>query len=212
MEDLTVTLEVDEPRRLLERHYPNGRLGGMTVDGRPPGALGQHVVLTIRVRKPSREFTVRGQLAWARRKASKQLGESFGIDFLPSDDAKRMRLLAFARSELDDAFTRLEPRIQLELPVKITVAGRVRSEFLADLSPSGAFIRTWDPLEPNTKLELVVKPHRSLLGLQLSGRVAWQRRTGTDPGMGVEFLHGDPAVRERIASLIARVESEAGTG
>ncbi len=211
MEVIGVTLEVDEPRQLLERHYPNGRLGGMTVDGRPPGALGQHVMLTVRVKKPSREFTLRGQLAWARRKASKQLGESFGIDFLPSDDAKRVRLFAFARSELEDAFTRLEPRIQVEMPVKITVAGRTRSEFLADLSPSGAFIRTWDPLPPNTQLELVVKPQRVLIGLQLSGRVAWQRRAGADPGMGIEFLYSDPAIRERITKLIERVASEAAT-
>ncbi len=205
IEPIAVTLEVDEPRHLLERHYPNGRLGGLTIDGRPPSALGQHVTLLVRVKHPAREFLVQGQLAWARRKASKQLSESFGIDFLPADDAIRVRLLAFARNELADEVTRLEPRTQVELPARIIYGGRSRSEFLADLSPSGAFIRTWDPLEPNLEIELLVRPPRSLLGLQLSGRVAWQRRAGSDPGMGIEFLNSDPVMRQRIKKLLERL-------
>jgi len=202
---IPVALEVDEPKQLLERHYPNGRLGGLTVDGRPPSALGQHVVLTVRVKRPSREFIVHGQLAWARRKASKQLGESFGIDFLLTDDAMRLRLLSFARNELPDAVTRLEPRVAVELPARVIYGGRSRSEFLSDLSPSGAFIRTWDPLEPNLHLEVLVRPPRSILGLQLLGRVAWQRLAGADPGMGIEFLNNDPIMRERIKRLLNRV-------
>lgn len=202
---IAVSLDVDGPAQLLERHYPNGRLGGLTLDGRPPSALGQHVVLTVRVRKPAREFVVHGQLAWARRKASKQLRESFGIDFLPSDDAMRVRLLSFARNELPDAVTRLEPRIAVELPARVIYGGRSRSEFLADLSPSGAFIRTWDPLEPNLHLELLVRPPRAILGLQLLGRVAWQRLAGADPGMGIEFLNNDPIMRERIKRLLDKL-------
>ncbi len=204
---IAVTLEVAEPRQVLERHYPNGRLGGLTIDGRPPGALGQHVVMTVRVKKPARDFAVHGQLAWARRKASKQLGESFGVDFLPSDDAVRLRLLAFARNELTDDVTRLEPRIAVELPARVIFGGRSRSEFLADLSPSGAFIRTWDPLEPGLHIELLVRPPRTILGLQLLGRVAWQRNAGTDPGMGIEFLNSDPIIRERIRRLLERLST-----
>lgn len=201
----SVTLEVAEPRQLLKRYYPNGRLGGLTVDGRPPSALGQHVVLSVRVKKPAREFILRGQVAWARVKGSKQLAESYGIDFLPEDDAMRVRLLAFARNELPDDVTRLEHRVQVELPARIIYEGRSRSEFLADLSPGGAFIRTWDPLEPHVLLELLVRPPRSFLGLQLHGRVAWQRRAGSDPGMGVEFVNTDPVMRERIKRLLERL-------
>jgi Tfp pilus assembly protein PilZ len=169
--------------------------------------LGDHVVLTVRVWRPPREFIVHGQLAWARRKASKQLGESFGIDFLASDEGRRGRLLAFARNELTDDLTRLEPRVQVELPVRVLFGGRSRSEFLADLSPGGAFIRTWAPLEPNLRVELLVRPPRSLLGLQLFGRVAWQRNAGADPGMGIEFLNNDLIVRERIKRLLHKLSS-----
>ncbi len=202
---IAVTVEVAEPQHILERHYPNGRLGGLRLDGRPPGALGSHVLLRVRVRKPAREFEVAGQLAWARRKASKQLSESYGIDFLPGDDARRTRLFAFARNELADEVTRLEPRVQVDLPVRVIFGGRARSEFLTDLSPGGAFIRTWDPLEPNVELDLLVRPPRAILALHLSARVAWQRLAGTDPGMGIEFLNADPVMRERIKRLLERV-------
>ena len=114
-------------------------------------------------------------------------------------------LLNVARNELTDDVTRLEPRMAVELPARIIFGGRSRSEFLADLSPSGAFIRTWDPLEPNLHVELLVRPPRSILGLQLLGRVAWQRNAGTDPGMGIEFLNNDPIIRERIRRLLERL-------
>ena len=205
---VTVSLEVSEPDALLERLYPNGKLGGVTVSGKSPGALGQHVLLTVRVRRPTRrEFTLRGQLAWARYKASKALGASFGIDFLPEDDATRQRLLAFARQEVGSEATRFEPRVQVELSVRLVHAGRLRREFLADLSPGGAFIRTWDPIPLDERVELVVRGPLQLRALRLQGRVAWLRQTGDDPGMGIEFIERDDATRHRISDLIAKLTS-----
>ncbi len=105
---MKVTLGVAFPADVLHRYYPNGKLGGLTIEGPSPSALGQLIDLTVKIERPAREFTVRGQLAWARHKGSRNLKECFGVDFLAGDEGGQ-RLLAFARRDLDpqsDARTR----------------------------------------------------------------------------------------------------------
>jgi uncharacterized protein (TIGR02266 family) len=198
-------LLVAEPGDLLPRVYPNGKLGGLTLDGQPPGALGEFVGLTVRVRRPAREFVLSGQIAWARRKASKQLHESFGVDFLEADHSTVDRMLAFARNEVLAEATRLEPRVQVELPIKLLHRDASRRERLADLSHGGAFVRTWDPLDVDEIVELVVRPPSSLFAVHLKGRVAWVRRVGNAAGMGIEFFDLDGHLRSTVERLLARL-------
>ncbi|MHB8879264.1 MAG: hypothetical protein ACYC8T_36670, partial [Myxococcaceae bacterium] len=64
---LKVSLQIAAPKDLLVRYYPNGKLGGLTVDGPLPGALGQRCALVVRAASPAtRHFNVRGQRAGAR--------------------------------------------------------------------------------------------------------------------------------------------------
>ncbi|MEW5742940.1 MAG: PilZ domain-containing protein [Myxococcota bacterium] len=200
-----VTLTVGQPHELAERYYPNGKLGGLAVDGKAPGPLGLRVELTVRVKKPARSFEVMGQLAWARHKAPRGQSAAFGVDFLPEDDATRVRLLAFARNEVNAEATRLEQRLQVELPVRLVHRGTTRREFLADLSSGGAFVRTWDPLQPGEQVELSVRPPLSFFGLTLKGRVAWARTTGAHPGMGIEFDDKGLEARDRVEKLLAKL-------
>jgi len=203
---IPATLEVDKPEELLARYYPNGKLGGLTVDGRSPGNAGQHVELTVRVKKPAREFHVFGQLAWARRVGSKALPLAFGVDFLPEDDNSE-RLLAFARRELTAEVMRAQTRVQVQLPARVVHQGKVRNEILADVSPGGAFVRTWDPLALGEYVQLVVRPPGALLTMSLSGRVAWARKTGSHQGMGIEFLDPDGSQHQKVEKLVARVQA-----
>lgn len=198
-------LIVAAPGDLLPRFYPNGKLGGLSVDGGWPGALGEFVTLTVRVRKPPREFVFLGQVAWARRKGSKQLLECFGVDFQPDDDTTINRMLAFARNEVSAETTRLERRVEIELPIKLLHGKTSRRERLADLSHGGAFVRTWDPLDVDEVVELVVRPPSSLFSLHLKGRVAWVRRVGDASGMGIEFFDLDGSLRRDVDKLLARL-------
>lgn len=201
-----VHLVVSTPGELLERFYPNGKIGGLTIDHQPPGALGEFVQLVVRVRKPSREFSVGGQLAWARRKASKQLLERYGVDFLTDDDHTVVRMLAFARAELPATAMRLERRVPAELSLKLLHAQGTRRERLADLSHGGAFVRTWDPLSVDTPVELVVRRPSSIFSLRLKGRVAWVRRVGDAPGMGIAFVELSDATRRELEGLLGRLK------
>lgn len=198
-------LIVGQPGDLLPRVYPNGKLGGLSIEGQPPGALGEFVSLIVRVRRPSRDFQLGGQLAWARRKGSRQLTECFGVDFLEADHATIDRMLAFARDEVQPEATRLEPRVQVELPIKLLHKDASRRERLADLSHGGAFVRTWDPLDVDEIVELVVRPPSALFSVHLKGRVAWVRRVGHASGMGIEFFDLDGQLRATVERLLSRL-------
>ena len=198
--DLAVAFPVD----ILSRYYPNGKLGGLTVDGPSPSALGQLVDLCVKIERPPREFNLKGQLAWARHKGSRNLKECFGIDFLPHDDSSQ-RLLAFARKDLDAEAMRGTVRLSTDLKVRITHQGQTRREFLADLSPGGAFVRSGMPAEVGQTLELHLRPPGALTSMVIHARVAWVRSTGNEPGMGLEFLDADPKLLERLGKVLDRL-------
>lgn len=204
---LRVVLEVESPGDVLHRVFPNGKLGGLTVDGSMPAALGEPVEIDVRVRSPRRSFIVRGQLAWVRHKGGRTLKECFGIDFSEADEAGTTRLLAFARHELEGEAMRAEVRQLVDLPVSLIHQGKARKEFLADLSAGGAFVRSADPLMPGETVTLQLRPSLTLamLPLKLKGRVAWVRRTGTAPGMGIEFAVDDLGSNARLLKLLGKL-------
>lgn len=202
---LRVDLAVAFPVDILNRFYPNGKQGGLTLDGAVPSALGQLVDLCVKVERPAREFNLKGQLAWARHKGSRNLKECYGIDFLPHDEASQ-RLLAFARQDLDPDATRGTVRLSTDLKVRITHLGQTRREFLADLSQGGAFVRSGMPAEVGELLELHLRPPGALTSIVLNARVKWVRVTGTEPGMGLEFLDSDAKVLERLGKVLARLD------
>src|SRR4051812_23352138 len=112
---IALTLEVAFPSDLLARYYPNGKLGGLALDGKLPGTMGERVTLTVKVERPRRDFELQGQLAWARHKiGAGNLREAYGVDFVADPD----RLMQFARSQLDPSALRLGPRLHTDLPVR----------------------------------------------------------------------------------------------
>src|SRR5688572_15484897 len=111
----TVTLELHHAGEILAVLYPNGRLGGVRVDGTAPAALGAKVELLVRVQKPSvRHITARMRIAWVRHRGNERLRECFGLDFLPADPGSKARLLAFARGQVDEPHLRSDQRFTVE--------------------------------------------------------------------------------------------------
>jgi uncharacterized protein (TIGR02266 family) len=204
MAETPVTLEVEHASELLERYYPNGGLGGFSVDGRLPSALGDVVLLTVIV-GGTRQFRLRCRLAWARHKAARGQRECFGVDFLHEDDPTRVRLLAYARNDVQEAQTRRAPRIEVELPVRFTHAGATSSETVMDLSLGGAFIRTLKPIGLGELLELHIRPPLALRSINLVGQVAWTNEKGRMPGMGIEFIGADDKTQHKLKKLIEQL-------
>lgn len=203
---VTLTLPLERAADVIERLYPNGKLGGLMLDGAPPGPVGAKVRLTLRVKGPTpRNFTLHTQLAWARRKASVGLRECFGLDFLPEDEGARDRLVSFARGQVPEEAQRNEERLSVALPAALTFEGRERREELADLSVGGAFLRTQEPLPVGSEVVLSFRPPRALTKLRLRGRVTWRRVTGPVPGMGLRFEYETARQAARMAALMERL-------
>jgi uncharacterized protein (TIGR02266 family) len=202
---LQVDLSVERAKELLDRIYPNGKLGGLMIDGGLPGALGQKCDLLVRIATPPRHLNVKGQIAWARHKGSRALRECFGVDFVLEDEAGRARMLAAAKEEVQADAMRFEERVATELPVRLFYDGKKRQEFLCDLSQGGAFVRTFMPLPVGATLEMDVRPPRALLRIRLKGRVAWVRQTGAARGMGIEFVFDAPDQATRVRGLLEKI-------
>lgn len=111
---------------------------------------------------------------------------------------------------------RREPRVPLSLPVRIATIDpetdprtgraffRSCSEFCSNVSRTGLFIRTSEPLEPGRRLlvELKLPGGRDV---EAVGRVAWVKRSlapERETGVGVELVGGVP---DQLASLQAFV-------
>ncbi|MGV3623225.1 MAG: PilZ domain-containing protein [Archangium sp.] len=194
------------PTELAGLYYPNGRLGGLSIAGKPPGVLGERVKLLVQVHRPARQFELNGQLGWVRHKPGPGQPPSFGVDFLPEDDATRVRLLAFARQEVDDSFTRAEQRQQVALQVRVVHDGVQRKEHVADLSTGGAFVRTWNPLPVGSRVTVYLRPPLALTGFEVRAEVAWVRSVGDHAGMGLAFDVDEDALRrlEKLLTKLAR--------
>ena len=209
---IQLMLELTRPKDLLERLVPNGKLGGVVLDGPLPGPLGERVALTVHFAEPAaRHFTVLVQLAWARHKGNATLREGFGADFLPEDDAGRQRLISFAREEVPVEVSRFDERVATDLAVVITHEGQARKESVIDLSQGGAFIRTGKLLPVGATLAFKLRPPLSLRTLKLHGRVAWVRGVGNPRGMGVEFLFDNADQATQVRKLLERLYKRAAS-
>jgi len=127
-------------------------------------------------------------------------------------------------SDERDADQRREPRVPLNAPVRISTIDpeldpgtgrrffRSSSETCANVSRTGVFIRTSEPLEPGRRLlvELTLPGGEDIDAV---GRVAWVRKSlapTTERGVGVELLGATPEELARLQAWIARRTGAAG--
>jgi Tfp pilus assembly protein PilZ len=202
---LNVALEVEHGDEVLQRMYPNGRLGGLRVDGAAPAVVGARVDLLLWVKQPrAQHFNAHTRLAWVRHRGTPRLRECFGLDFLPGAASGRERLLGFLHGQVDTQKLRAHERFSVEWPVVLNHAGVARRETLADLSFGGAFLRTHTVLSLGSPLELNVRAPGALLPIKLAARVVWVRRSGDDAGMGLEFQNTGRGT-EKLRKLVERL-------
>jgi len=202
-------LDLQKPQDLSARLVPNGKSGGIMLDGALPGALGAFAELIVRFSEPvERHFSVQVQLAWARHVGNASLKEGYGVDFVDDDQAARERLLAYARGEVAPERSRFDVRIATDLPVTVRYQGKLRKETMLDLSQGGAFVRSSPPVPIGAIVELHVRPPRSLTPIRLRGRVAWIRESGPAPGFGAEFVYDSARQATRIQGLLQKLEKK----
>ena len=117
------------------------------------------------------------------------------------------------------------PRVATSVPVRISTVDpevdpntgklffRSAEETTANLSRGGAYLRSWEPLEPGRRVVVAIDL-ASGRELQLTGRVVWTRRelrpvqirNVEAPGYGIEFLGSSRRELDRLDQLIENLD------
>lgn len=112
-----------------------------------------------------------------------------------------------------------ERRKSLRLATNIEVDYASENTFLfayiTDISSMGIFVKTDDPAEVDTELDLRFSPPTSVTGamrgpaetLELRGRVVWKTdgASGGNPGMGIKFVELTPKQRSVLLDLVRAI-------
>lgn len=120
-----------------------------------------------------------------------------------------------AEIEARAAERRAAPRVLVDLDVDYKSEDTYLFASSRDISETGIFVRTIEPLPPGTPLNLRFRPDPDQDDdddeLELEGVVIWvnpyrpDALANLDPGMGVRFVALRTAVRQRLLELIRRI-------
>ncbi len=115
-----------------------------------------------------------------------------------------------AEIEARAAERRASPRVLVDLDVDYRSEDTYLFASSRDISETGIFVRTIEPLPPGTQLNLRFRPDDDEV-LELEGEVIWvnpyrpDALANLDPGMGVRFVALRTVVRRRLLELIRRI-------
>jgi uncharacterized protein (TIGR02266 family) len=197
----------------LERYQSTFEHGGIFYPARAGLALGESVLVDVRLPNLRDRMLLRGMVAW-RRPGRRRTGvrAGIGIEFLPTEAKKRDFLLALARAARgSESGNRRHRRLPIELQVDWRVPTSLTRHLsrLDDIGAGGAFIRTRDPQPAGTPVVLDLLPPGGSVPLAIEGRVAWTRATPGAEGIGVEFRCRDAGGLRRLKELVRRMEAAA---
>lgn len=100
------------------------------------------------------------------------------------------------------------PRIPIELRVEYPKLNAFFADYTRNISKGGTFIRTAKPLPVGTSFVFrLLVPNRDE-PFVLDGVVAWVRDQGEDAGMGIRFVYGDDATRQRLERMVSEMMAE----
>ncbi len=180
----------------------------MPTDQRP--GLGERVKLVVKFPTEERIFWLNGMVIGRRVASSGIPPLPAGIEIEIERDAHRSLQMLLDHAGGKEVYVK-ERRSQ-RLPCSFVVTYRRDADFLqeftADLSEGGTFIRTAEVLEVGTEVECRLKPPGHLMGIKLTGKVAWVRERGQPTGMGVEFAFKSERQRRKVRDLVEKLASD----
>ncbi len=113
-----------------------------------------------------------------------------------------------------DPERRHEPRLGIRIEVDYASENTFLFAYITDISSMGIFIRTDDPLDVGSELQLRFSPPAEVhddagsTPFELAGEVMWNTTDGGvpgNPGMGVRFLDLSQGARSRLMSLVRAI-------
>ncbi|MFW6066869.1 MAG: PilZ domain-containing protein [Myxococcota bacterium] len=106
---------------------------------------------------------------------------------------------------------RHSPRAPIELKVEYKRLNSFFADYTRNISRGGTFIRTTKPLGIGTDFNFKLVVPKLEEPLVLRGRVQWvvkpedAEASGREPGMGIGFVYGSEAERQRIEGIVEKL-------
>jgi|GEM_PF-1131686 uncharacterized protein (TIGR02266 family) len=128
----------------------------------------------------------------------------------PSTPEDRLARLRALNREENGRDKRRNDRLPFSVRVEYSTVGRTRSEMAENLSATGMFIHTSQPLEVGDPVMVHFSVPDSNMPLSLPARVKWVSAFGEldrpSGGMGLEFTALDERARRNLATVMARLK------
>lgn len=203
----TLIVPVRNRAAFLDMYAEKGGLGGLFVEGDVDVPLGEPLDVELHFVEEQVVFRIRAAARWRRAQSGrKSVPPGVGLEFTPEDRGAQRLLLEFAGGASLQLVERSSRRYGVQMPARYKGAdGRVVTEVTDDLSEGGAFIRSENPPEVGSLVELKLLPGRSIFGVGVQAVVAWRRTDGRS-GFGVEFLFDSARRRGRLQKVLDGVK------
>ena len=101
-----------------------------------------------------------------------------------------------------------QTRVVADVKVDYRTIGTFVTDYTANLSKGGVFVKTSLPLEPGEQVRLRVTIPGQELPFPLNGVVRWNRKVGEeggDAGMGIEFSDFSDEMKTSLAEFVEQV-------
>jgi len=156
--------------------------------------------------------------ATVRLRTGRESGTGFWVDFVPDKMAQSRiaRALGIVEEPARPMDRRATHRYAARFAVRFGSVDDFRREYATNISAGGLFIRTEQPPEMDAVVDVVLELPG---GEPIQGKALVVRRVTpeeargrqVDPGIGVQFVHGDDRFRERVDQFLASLSAR-GTG
>ena len=156
--------------------------------------------------------------ATVRPRTGRESGTGFWVDFVPDKMAQSRiaRALGIVEEPARPMDRRAMPRYAARFAVRFGSVDEFRREYATNISAGGLFIRTEQPPEMDAVVDVVLElpggepiQGKALVVHRVTPEEARGRQV--DPGIGVQFVHGDDRFRERVDQFLASLSAR-GTG
>ncbi len=156
--------------------------------------------------------------AAVRPRSGRESAMGFWADFVPDKmaQARIARALGLVEQPARPMDRRATPRYAARFAVRFGSVDEFRREYATNISAGGVFIRTDDPPQMEAVVTVVLElpggapvEAKAVVVHRVTPEEAAQRKV--DPGVGVQFVHGDDAFRDRIDQFVASLSAR-GTG
>lgn len=177
--------------------------GGLFIPGDADVDLGEIVELEIHFLEEEVRFRIRAMVRWKRASGRRMAPPGIGLTFLPSEQAARDQLLAFADGKEVRHLERDARRLPIVAEARLGFGGDTRTCQTDDISSGGCFLVLSNPPPIDSVIKLQLKGPQALFSwLSLDGVVCWVRNGGEQAGVGVRFIVDGERQQRRIDKLL----------